>query len=89
MTYDEFLEACELEIPEYFSERLSGHCFEDFYFQPITGMLWKIGWRGVPKYLLRLEEKHFWHKIFLIKEYRSHRNAPLEIIYDELKETKL
>lgn len=89
MTYDEFLEACELEIPEYFSERLSGHCFEDFYFQPITGMLWRIGWRGVPKYLLRLEEKHFWHKIFLIKEYRIHRNAPLETIYDELKETRL
>jgi hypothetical protein len=88
MTYDEFLEACEMEIPEYFCQRLSGHCFEDFYFQP-NGMLWKIGWRGVPKYLFRLEEKHFWHKIFLIQEYRIHRTAPLETIYDELKEVKL
>lgn len=89
MTYDEFLEVWEMEIPEYFCQRLSGHCFEEFYFNPIIGMVWKVGWKNIPQYMMRLKPEHFWHKIFLIKEYRIHRNASLEQIYNELKEVKL
>ena len=57
---------------------------EQFYFNPVSGMFWKIKKENIVKYITtKLSQKHFYHKIFLLRELRQ---KYYELTFDELFE---